>query len=70
MVFYLADDGDLAREQALIVEYIQKNYDAALIYMEKFDYIREFYVEDQQTEEETIRNERGSLILLLLFNFW
>lgn len=58
MGFYLDDDVDLKEERENINQLIIYNYEAAAKYTNRFDFIREFFAQDELVEEAEIKKER------------
>lgn len=59
LAFYLMKDHMLAQRRAKVFELLSSNYDAALTYIKRFEFIREFFAEDTLKLAKTIEDERG-----------
>lgn len=60
--FYLDEDIQLQELKRDIFQEIYDSYDAVNVYIQRFEKIREFYVEDFNMEESTITEERGIIL--------
>lgn len=59
LTFYLEKDEKLAELNKNIFNVLVKNYEAAKIYAERFQYIWKFYDENLNFDENLIKNEIG-----------
>lgn len=59
LAFFLKDDEYLIKEREKVFFYLDKNYDAADLYIERFEPIREFYERDCLKTQEEIEKERS-----------
>lgn len=62
LVFYLEEDHELEELKQEIFVIIEDAYSAVDIYIQRFENVRQFYVEDCAMETETIEYERGVAI--------
>lgn len=62
--FYLEEDHELTEKRAQIFYLIKSNYDAAMIYIKRLEFIREFFAVDTSTEAATIQAERSKAYYL------
>ncbi|EEZ99537.1 Dynein heavy chain, cytoplasmic-like Protein [Tribolium castaneum] len=58
LYFYLDDDKKLKDSIQQIVEHFVHNYKMAKLYVSKYNFIREFFAEDEQVKEEALKEER------------
>ncbi|RZC39366.1 dynein heavy chain 6, axonemal, partial [Asbolus verrucosus] len=58
LTFYLDEDRHLAAEKNEIITYFTVNYELAHLYVDRFDFIREFFAEDELVKEDQIKEER------------
>ncbi|CAH0547855.1 unnamed protein product [Brassicogethes aeneus] len=66
LAFYLAIDENLKQYRQNTVDFFTINYNLANVYLERLGYIRDFFAEDLNTNEEVIQNE----INLEVFRSW
>lgn len=59
LAFFLNDDQHLAREREKIFIYLDESYDAADLYIQRFELTREFFATDCLKTEKEIDEERG-----------
>lgn len=69
LIYYLSVDEDLHASRNEFFNYFETNYNAALLYLERFKFILDFFAEDSAVAEDDIKNETGwrELIKILLF---
>lgn len=63
--FYIEKDDVLTQRKLDIFDLIKINHDAGIMYLDRFDYIHKFYIEDVALKAETIESERGSHFLFM-----
>lgn len=59
LAFYLTDDVELAEEKQNINQLFIDNYKVATKYTNKFDFIREFFAQDELIQEDEIEKEEN-----------
>lgn len=61
LIFYIEDDKKLAVEREIVIDHFELSFEMAQLYIDRFEFIRQFFAEDSLVEEDSIREEKGKV---------
>jgi hypothetical protein len=66
----LRQDAYLIKLRRNVMKFFNVNFEAALVYAQRFEFIRQFLAEDEEKTQESINNEMGTDISFVKENFF
>jgi hypothetical protein len=66
----LRQDAYLIKLRRNVMKFFNVNFEAALVYIQRFEFIRQFLAEDEEKTQESINNEMGTDIFFVKEDFF
>lgn len=57
----LRQDNYLVKLRRNIMKFFKKNFEAAVVYIQRFEFVRQFFSENEEKSHDSIENETGTV---------